>query len=333
MQKILVTGAAGFIGFHLCKKLLSEGHKVVGYDSINKYYDVNLKYSRLGELGLEKDRVTDNVLVESSYPQFSFIKARLENETILDQLCENQQFDAVVNLAAQPGVRYSVENPRAYLNSNIIGFFNILEAVRKYKIGKLVYSSSSSIYGSNIDFPFTESQKTETPLSLYAATKKSNELLAHSYSNMFGINTIGLRFFTVYGPWGRPDMAMMLFPTAIMANEPITVFNNGQMWRDFTYVADIVEGVYRTVVMPSADTYAVYNIGNGSPVCLNDCIEEIEKNLGKKAKRIEKPIQVGDVTKTWADTTALEKTYGYKPETSINEGVAEFMAWYKDRYC
>lgn len=333
-MKILVTGAAGFIGYHLCERLLFLGHEVIGLDNINDYYDVNLKLDRLARLGILK--VPEIQLVSSKIhgSNFKFVKMNLEDKINLPNLFENQKFDMVCNLAAQAGVRYSLEQPFKYLESNIIGFLNILEACRNYKVKKIVYASSSSVYGSNDKVPFSVEDNVDHPISLYAATKKSNELMAHTYSHLFGINTIGLRFFTVYGPWGRPDMAMFLFTDAILNERPIKVFNKGELSRDFTYIDDIINGVVATLLesKPNLPLYQLYNIGNSKPVKLLDFIDKIESVTGKKAIKEMLPMQPGDVEKTWADVSDLENVFGYKPNTSINSGVKKFVEWFINFY-
>ena len=333
-MKILVTGAAGFIGYHVSEKLLSLGHTVIGLDNINNYYDTNLKLNRLKQLGIEY--VEYNMLLSGNIhnDKFKFIKLNLEDREAINKLFETEQFDSICNLAAQPGVRYSIENPYAYVESNIVGFINILEACRNYNVKKLVYASSSSVYGLNDKIPFSTDDNVDNPISLYAATKKSNELMAHTYSHLFGIKTIGLRFFTVYGPWGRPDMAMFLFTDAIFNDKPIKVFNEGNLSRDFTYIDDIVEGVVRVIVNDNENLplYQLYNIGNSKPVKLLDFILEIEKVTGKTIDKEYLPMQPGDVEKTWADTADLEKDYDYKPSTPISVGVKNFIDWYKDYY-
>ncbi|REG86126.1 NAD-dependent epimerase [Winogradskyella sediminis] len=338
-MKILVTGAAGFIGFYTCKVLLSKGHQVVGLDNINDYYDVNLKYSRLNELGVDKTEATNfNSLCTSESENFSFIRMNLEDREQLPKLFKSENFDVVCNLAAQAGVRYSLENPETYVDSNLVGFLNILECCRNYNIKHLVYASSSSVYGMNKKIPFSTEDTVDHPISLYAATKKSNELMAHTYSHLFKIPTTGLRFFTVYGPWGRPDMAMFLFTDAIVKDRPIKVFNHGKMERDFTYIDDIVEGVVRVIEKPATnriDTkayYKLYNIGNNDSVKLLDFIKEIELNLGKVATKNMMEMQPGDVERTWADVDDLIKDYDYRPNTSIKSGVKSFIDWYKDYY-
>lgn len=338
-MKILVTGAAGFIGFFTSKVLLEKGHEVVGLDNINDYYDVNLKFSRLKELGIDRnDAERFNKLTKNTNDKFSFVRMNLEDREALPKLFEQEKFDVVCNLAAQAGVRYSLENPETYIDSNLVGFLNILECCRHNNIKHLVYASSSSVYGLNEKIPFSTDDNVDHPISLYAATKKSNELMAHTYSHLFNIPTTGLRFFTVYGPWGRPDMAMFLFTDAIVNNRPIKVFNHGKMERDFTYIDDIVEGVVRICEKPTQERldaktlYKVYNIGNNNSVKLLDFIKEIEFNLGKKAEKNMMPIQPGDVEKTWADVDQLIKDYDYRPNTSIKEGVKSFVNWYKSYY-
>jgi len=329
--KILVTGTAGFIGYHLAKRLLELGHIVIGYDNINDYYDVNLKYARLNELGIDRNQVKNNKLINSKiYPHHKFIKANLEDANILNSLFEVEQFDAVVNLAAQAGVRYSIENPHAYIQSNVLGFMNILESCRNYGVKNPSYASSSSVYGTNTSQPFKTTDMTDTPVSLYAATKKSNELMAHTYSHLYNIQTTGLRFFTVYGPWGRPDMAPMLFTDAITNDRPIKVFNNGEMSRDFTYIDDIIDGIVKVINRPSKCN--VYNIGNNAPLSLMTFIETLENSLAKKAEKIFLPMQDGDVVSTYADVSGLIKDFGYKPDTQLKDGIEQFVKWYKKFY-
>ena len=348
-MKILVTGAAGFIGSYVCKYLLSRGDEVVGLDNINSYYDINLKYGRLLTLGIEENAVNWYLFVESNvYEKFRFIRMNLEDKQAMQMLFANERFDKVVNLAAQAGVRYSIENPYAYVESNIDGFLNVLEGCRHYRVKHLIYASSSSVYGLNGKVPFSENDSVALPVSLYAATKKSNELMAHTYSHLYAIPTTGLRFFTVYGPWGRPDMSPFLFASAILNNRPIKVFNNGDMLRDFTYIDDIVEGVLRVIdhvpepnlnwndqnPEPSSSKapYKIYNIGNSHPVKLMDFIEAIEKAIGHPADKIYFPMQPGDVYQTNADTTALERELGFKPNKSIIEGVRNTIDWYRSFY-
>lgn len=338
-MKILVTGAAGFIGFHLCRVLLKEGHEVVGLDNINDYYNVNLKYGRLKELGIDrvKAAVFYNLVASevSAYKEsFGFVRMNLEDKDELVTLFKNQNFDIVCNLAAQAGVRYSLENPDAYVQSNIVGFLNILECCRNHSMKHLVYASSSSVYGANTKTPFETSDSVDHPVSLYAATKKSNELMAHTYSHLYKVPTTGLRFFTVYGPWGRPDMAPILFADAISKKQPIKVFNYGDMQRDFTYINDIVEGVRRVIEKSTGDRdlYKIYNIGNSKTVRLLDFIEEIEANIGEKAVKQMLPIQPGDVEKTWANIDDFKRDYDYAPSVNINEGIASFIKWFKNDY-
>ncbi|HFU75166.1 MAG TPA: NAD-dependent epimerase [Arcobacter sp.] len=348
-MKILVTGTAGFIGYHLAKKLLERGDEVVGIDNINDYYDVNLKYGRLNELGIDTTEIEEKkAIVSSKYPRHKFIKLDLADTKGMDLLFKNEKFDAVCNLAAQAGVRYSLENPHAYVESNILGFLNILEGCRHHGVNNLAYASSSSVYGLNKSQPFKTSDKTEHQVSVYAATKKSNEMLAHTYSHLYGIHTTGLRFFTVYGPWGRPDMAPMLFTDAILNDRAIKVFNYGKMSRDFTYIDDIVEGIIKVIDSPaqknenwsaidpeiqsSSAPYHIYNIGNNAPVDLMEFIETIEKSLGKVAEKNMMPMQPGDVESTYADTTELTRNFDYKPNTTLTEGVTEFVKWYREFY-
>lgn len=333
-MKILVTGAAGFIGYHLCKKLISLGHDVFGLDNINGYYDINLKMARLKDLGIFE--VSEHkVSVSKTYgDKYKFIKLNLEDQVHLPLLFKEQQFDAVCNLAAQAGVRYSIEDPMVYVESNIVGFMNLLECIRHNNVKKIVYASSSSVYGNSTAVPFDVDQSVDKPISIYAATKKANELMAHTYSHLFNIKTIGLRFFTVYGPWGRPDMAMFLFTDAILNNRPINVFNNGDLYRDFTYIDDIVEGIIATLITDNVDddNYRLYNIGNSQPVKLVDFISEIENYTGKVAEKNMQPMQAGDVNRTWANVDSLIKDFDYKPNTTIKKGVKEFIDWYKEYY-
>lgn len=334
-MKILVTGAAGFIGYHLCEKLVALGHSVIGLDNLNDYYDVNLKQSRLKQLGIS-GALEHNASIESDIhgDKFKFIKLDIEDRVNLSLLFEESSFDVVCNLAAQAGVRYSIEKPFVYAESNIIGFLNLLEACRNYNVKKLVYASSSSVYGLNDEIPFSIDDNVDKPISLYAATKKSNELMAHTYSHLFGINTIGLRFFTVYGPWGRPDMAMFLFTDAILNGKPLKIFNEGELYRDFTYIDDIVSGVEATLLknVEDAPLYQLYNIGNSTPVKLLDFVHEIENATGKEAEKEFMPMQPGDVEKTWADVSKLKKDYNYEPSTNIKEGISKFVEWYKQYY-
>ncbi|WP_406684189.1 NAD-dependent epimerase/dehydratase family protein [Seonamhaeicola sp. MEBiC1930] len=335
-MQILVTGAAGFIGFHLCKTLLEQGHSIIGLDNINDYYDVNLKYARLNELGISKNNAKPFLKLTKSHSfgeNFHFIRMNLEDKIELAKLFKNQNFDIVCNLAAQAGVRYSIENPDVYVSSNVIGFFNILECCRHNKIKHLLYASSSSVYGENKEVPFTPQDKVDHPISLYAATKKSNELMAYTYSHLYNIPTTGIRLFTVYGPWGRPDMAIYMFAKAISERNFIKVFNNGNMSRDFTYIDDIISGIELFMHNPpqkkdAKPAYRISNIGNGSPQSLMNFIKSIEKSLGIDAIKEYLPMQDGDVSQTWADLSELEDL-GYKSTTKIEEGVQKFVDWFK----
>ncbi len=334
MSTVLVTGAAGFIGFHLTQRLLDRGDSVVGLDNLNDYYDVNLKLDRLRQL--------------EGREGFRFVRASLADRPALEALFAGEQFDVVVNLAAQAGVRYSLQNPHAYVDSNLVGFMNILEGCRHHGVKHLVYASSSSVYGANTAMPFSVHHNVDHPVSLYAATKKANELMAHTYSSLYGLPTTGLRFFTVYGPWGRPDMALFLFTKAILEGRPIDVYNHGKMQRDFTFVDDIVEGVMRVMDRtpepnpswsgdrPDPGTsyapYRIYNIGNNSPVELLTFIETIEKCIGKTAEKNFLPLQAGDVPATYADVDDLMKDVGFKPATPIGEGIRRFVEWYRGYY-
>ena len=346
-MKILLTGVAGFIGFHLAEYLLKESYEVIGFDSVNDYYEPGLKWNRLKELGIYEN-IVDRELVQSvTYPSFRFIRMQLEDEAGIMDLFEKENFDIVVNLAAQAGVRYSLDFPKTFINSNITGFLNILEACRSYPVKHLVYASSSSVYGLNTSMPFSTSHRVDHPISLYAASKKSNELMAHSYSHLFGIPTTGLRFFTVYGPWGRPDMALFLFTEAIKKGKPIDVFNNGNMERDFTYISDIVEGISLVMKNPpqpdknwqaeSADIasssapYRIFNIGNNQPIKLMSFIEEIENQLDKKAILHLLPMQPGDVLATFSDISPLQKL-GFQPKIDYKKGIFEFVKWYNSYY-
>ncbi|MBO4850901.1 MAG: NAD-dependent epimerase [Prevotella sp.] len=339
-MKILVTGAAGFIGSKLCHQLALRGDEVVGLDNLNDYYDVRLKAGRLRELGIAASddcAITwGELLASSTLPTFRFIRMGIENKEGLSRLFEAEGFDKVANLAAQAGVRYSITNPYAYLTSNLLGFLNILECCRHHPVEHLLYASSSSVYGLNTKAPFSEDDKVDAPVSLYAASKKSNELMAHSYSKLYGIPCTGLRYFTVYGPWGRPDMAPMLFASAISQGKSINVFNNGDMIRDFTYIDDIVAGTMLCLdqpplaaTCPNGVAARVYNIGCSHPVKLMDFITEIENALGMKAQMVMKPMQPGDVYMTNADTTKLEQEIGYKPRVHLHEGITRFINWYQ----
>jgi len=330
-MKILITGAAGFIGFHAVKHFAENGDRVVGLDNINNYYDVNLKYSRLKETGISKALIQNHKAVQSvNYPNYRFFKADLLDKEFIDELFKREHFDVVCNLAAQAGVRYSIENPYAYIDTNIVGFLNILEACRFHPVHHLVYASSSSVYGSNEKIPYSESDQVDSPVSLYAASKKSNELMAHAYSILYNIPTTGVRFFTVYGPWGRPDMAPFLFMNAIINESPIKVFNHGKLSRDFTYIDDIIAGLSAIIDFPSTKNlpYRIYNIGSGKPIRLLDFIAVIEKATGKKAIKEMVDIQDGDVYQTYADTSILEHDLKYKPNTTIQEGINQLYKWY-----
>ena len=348
-MKILVTGTAGFIGFHLAKHLLERGDEVTGLDNINNYYEVSLKYDRLAKTGIEKHPISDNQFVESSlYPNYRFIKLDLKERDQISALFQSGNFDRVCHLAAQAGVRYSITHPYAYLESNMTGFMNIIEACRHFPVEHLVYASSSSVYGMNESMPFSTHDNVDHPISLYAASKKSNELMAHTYSHLYELPTSGLRFFTVYGPWGRPDMALFLFTSAILTGQPIDVYNNGNMERDFTYIDDIINGVVRVIDHPpsgnplwngadpdpasSPAPYRIYNIGNSNPVQLMDFIRAIEEETGRKAEMNLLPMQPGDVPKTWADVGELIADFNYQPQTDIRVGVKKFVTWYRDYY-
>jgi UDP-glucuronate 4-epimerase len=349
-MKILVTGTAGFIGFYVASRLAGRGDDVVGVDCINDYYETALKYARLAEAGIDaRGAETFGVMLRSSrLPNYRFMRLDLESREELEALCAREKFDAVCHLAAQAGVRYSLTNPHAYAGSNLCGFLNILEALRRSGTTNLCYASSSSVYGLNVRQPFSTRDVVDHPVSLYAATKKANELMAHAYSHLYGIRATGLRFFTVYGPWGRPDMAYFIFTRAVLEGEPITINNFGDMKRDFTYIDDIVEGVIRVIdkpAQPDADWKAedpcpasssapwrVYNIGRGAPAGLLDLVEAVEEQTGKKAEKVLKPMPAGDVHTTWADTRDLEKDFGYRPRVDIKTGVRNFVRWYREFY-
>jgi len=356
-MNILVTGAAGFIGAATCRVLLEQGHSVTGLDNLNDYYDVSLKMDRLQSLGVDTKTLavpvphTESLVspIEVKTPNaWKFYAAHIEDFQAMSELFARENFDTVIHLAAQAGVRYSIENPHAYAQSNLVGFLNILECCRHHKIGHLIYASSSSVYGDDSQVPFSTHVPVEHPVSLYAATKKSNELMAHSYSHLYGIPTTGLRFFTVYGPWGRPDMAPILFASALQKGEPIKVFNEGKMQRDFTYIDDIVQGVvtianqgHKTASdstpasLENSETkapYRIYNIGKGKPEKLMEFIGTLETHLHTTAEKIMMPMQPGDVHQTWADTKDLEDDYGYRPDTTIEEGVANFCKWFQEYY-
>lgn len=345
-MKVFITGTAGFIGYHLTEKLLANGFEVLGIDNINDYYDVRLKYDRLAQSGIKKPE--QGKIVESEkYEAYRFIRADIQDKSVIENLFKSEKIDVVINLAAQAGVRYSLENPQTYIDNNITGFLNILEGCRNHPVKHLIYASSSSVYGSNKEMPFKTSHTVDHPVSLYAASKKTNELMAHTYSHLFQIPTTGLRFFTVYGPWGRPDMALFLFTKAIIEGKTIDVYNYGKMSRDFTYVDDIVDGIHSLIdhtpmnnkddseFSQSSETfspYQLFNIGFGSPVKLMDFIKEIEINLGLEAKKNMMPIQPGDVPKTWADINDIHKLTGFKPQTPIEKGIKNFVNWYLDYY-
>jgi UDP-glucuronate 4-epimerase len=347
-MKILVTGAAGFIGAYVAQRLVERGDEVVGIDNLNDYYNPQLKIDRLKSL-LDTDvDINGATLVVSRHANFTFIKLAIEDRQAMASLFEREHFDVVVNLAAQAGVRYSIENPFAYIDSNLLGFANIIEGCRQSKVKHLVYASSSSVYGLNGNTPYQESHSIAHPVSLYAATKKADELMAHAYSHLYAIPTTGLRFFTVYGPWGRPDMSPALFSDAILNDRPIKVFNNGDMFRDFTYIDDIVEGVIRVIDTPaqpdenwdaanpnpatSSAPYRIYNIGNSNPVKLMDFIKAIETAIGKEAEKIMLPMQSGDVIGTYADTTLLQRDVDFKPNTPLSVGMQKYIDWYKNYY-
>jgi UDP-glucuronate 4-epimerase len=332
-MKVLVTGAAGFIGFHLVKKLLESKFKVTGIDNLNNYYSVKLKYDRLLECGIETSRIQNNTAVNSSkYEKYTFFKMDLIDFLNLKELFREGEFDIIINLAAQAGVRNSIEDPHTYIQSNVVGFLNILELCKLYPPSKLLYASSSSVYGLNVNQPFTVTDKTDQPASMYAVTKKTNELMAHTYSHLYNFETIGLRFFTVYGPWGRPDMAPFLFADAIVNNGILKVFNHGAMERDFTYIDDIVNGISKIVSISSGEKYQLFNIGNGKPVNLMYFIKCLEEKFGKQASKIMMDMQSGDVPKTWAETKELEEIVGYKSLTEIEVGVDKFVSWYLKYY-
>ncbi|MDB4016217.1 NAD-dependent epimerase/dehydratase family protein [Flavobacteriaceae bacterium] len=331
-MKILITGAAGFIGFHTCLKLVNLGHKVYGIDNINDYYDPKLKFDRLNELGFNEaeTKLFKKEAQSKKFKHLRFSRIDLVDDESIDNLFKQEQFELVCNLAAQAGVRYSIENPKAYIDSNISGFLNILEGCRNHEVKHLVYASSSSVYGENKKVPFKTTDNVDHPISLYAATKKSNELMAYTYGHLYGFKTTGLRFFTVYGPWGRPDMAYYLFAEAISNDKPIKVFNHGQMERDFTYIDDIVNGVTKIIEknIDSREHYKIYNIGNNKTESLQDFITTIETAMGKKAIKEMCPMQQGDVPRTFANIDELISDYDYKPNTSIEEGLNKFILWH-----
>ena len=337
-MKILVTGVAGFIGFHTALKLVNMGHHVIGIDNINDYYPKTLKFDRLKELGIQSEFIRYNHKVNSTtYKNFEFLRLDIIHENHLFDLFRAEKFDYVIHLAAQAGVRYSLDNPNAYIDSNIKGFLNILEATRNFPVKHLVYASSSSVYGLNKQQPFSTEDRVDEPISLYAATKRSNELMAHSYSYLFNIPVTGLRFFTVYGPWGRPDMAPMLFAKAMHENKAINVFNNGNLERDFTYIDDIVDGIVKVLNhTPEKNNqelrYKLFNIGNSKPIKLMDFIDSLEKAFNKNVEKIMLPMQDGDVYSTYADVSDLTKITGYKPNTPLTEGINKFVKWYNEYF-
>ena len=329
--KILVTGAAGFIGYHAVRALTEEGFQVTGLDNINAYYDVNLKYARLSDAGISKNDIKHGELICSTKnSSYRFIQLDITDRVALTDLFEKERFTHILHLAAQAGVRYSLENPHTYIDSNVVGFENLLENCRHYSVKHFVYASSSSVYGLNNKIPYKETDVTESPASLYAATKKANELMAHVYSHLFAVPTTGIRFFTVYGPWGRPDMAPSLFMNAIMNEQPIRVFNHGNMQRDFTFIDDIVKGILKIIISPPVKEipYEIYNIGNSQPVELMNFIQIMEKTAGKKALLTMEDMQPGDVRNTYADTTHLEDDFDYKPCTTIENGIKKFYEWF-----
>lgn len=330
-MKILITGTAGFIGYHLVKKLVNQKVDIVGIDNINFYYDVTLKLDRLKESGIRVDQ--EKMIQSERYPNYRFMKMDLADKFSLDNLFATEKFDLVINLAAQAGVRYSISNPYDYAVSNLMGFLNIVEACRNYSCNKLIYASSSSVYGNSTEIPFTEEQRVDKPISLYAATKKSNELMANTYAELFGIDTVGLRFFTVYGPWGRPDMAPMLFAEAIANDGSIKVFNNGDLSRDFTYIDDIIEGICRIINgIDKVNGAEIYNIGHGKPVQLLEFIKTLEACFDKKVDKEYVGMQDGDVKTTYADTRKLVRDFDYLPQVDLKDGILAFVDWYKKYY-
>ena len=347
-MKILITGTAGFIGFHLAKKLLERGETVIGLDQINDYYDIELKFSRLKELGIFKSDIKKgNKTASKSYSNHIFYKGSIEEKELIDFIFKNEKLDAICNLAAQAGVRHSLKNPRLYIDSNVVGFLNILEACRNFNVKNLSYASSSSVYGLNKKLPFSTSDNVDHPISLYSASKKSNELMAHTYSHLFGIKSTGLRFFTVYGPWGRPDMALFLFVKAALEGKSINVYNHGKMVRDFTYIDDIIKGLVSVIDNPaksnldfknnpspnkSSAPYRIYNIGNNNPVQLMDFISAIENKLNVVISKNFMEVQPGDVPETYADVKGLTEDFNYTPSTPIEIGISNFIDWYKMYY-
>jgi UDP-glucuronate 4-epimerase len=333
-SKILVTGSLGFIGFHLVKRLIKEGYKIVGVDNINDYYDVRMKYDKLPLLGIGETNLFPNILYQSEkYPEFNFCKLDTKDRFRVEELFRQNNFDIVVNLAAKAGVQYSIRNPHTYVSNNITSFINIIDAAKNHGVKHFIYASSSSVYGNREDVPFCETDRVDNPISLYAASKKANELLAHTYSHLYKLPTTGLRFFTVYGPWGRPDMAPFIFVKRISENKTIEVFNQGDMIRDFTYIADVVEGIYKVIKdKEKAKAYRIYNIGNSAPINLNIFIQTIESLLNKKAIIEYKDVRPGDVIQTFSDTKALQKDYNYTPKTELKEGLTSFISWYENYF-
>ncbi|MCL2027008.1 MAG: NAD-dependent epimerase/dehydratase family protein [Bacteroidales bacterium] len=335
-MKILITGTAGFIGFHLAKAFIEKGDEVVGVDNINDYYDVDLKLARLAETGIDKNGIKENVLVQSKkYPNYRFVKIDISNKNDVFSLFADERPEYVCNLAAQAGVRYSLAHPNAYIQSNVDGFLNILEACRYYPVEHLIYASSSSVYGLNKEQPYTTEQATDSPISVYAATKKMNELLAHTYSHLYKIHTTGLRFFTVYGPWGRPDMAPIIFTKSIVEGTPINIYNEGKMYRDFTFIDDIIQSMVLLINSKKSgndELFQLYNIGNSRSVCLMDFIKALENKLGVDAVKNFLPLQPGDMLSTLADVSKLEKKIAYRPNTDMEKGVGRFVDWYLNFY-
>lgn len=332
-MKILITGTAGFIGFHTAKKFIEQGYEVVGVDNINDYYQTSLKYDRLKESGINEHDIKYGSFVKSTKSeQYRFMKIDLEDSDGIGRLFKDEKFEMVIHLAAQAGVRYSLENPRSYIQSNVVGFLNVLESCRHHSVKRLIYASSSSIYGMSKKELLSITDKVDAPISLYAATKKSNELMAHVYSHLYQITTIGLRFFTVYGPWGRPDMAPFLFVDSIIKNNNLKVFNHGNMQRDFTFIDDIVDGVYLISKSEMKEDYNIFNIGNSAPIKLLDFINHLEQELNIEAKKEMHGMQPGDVVTTWADIKELVSATGYIPKTNISEGVHKFVKWYRKYY-
>ena len=335
-MKIIVTGTAGFIGFHLAKALIERGNEVIGIDNINAYYDVNLKFARLSETGINARKIHDRTMVQSQkYPNYRFVKMDISDKEDVFSLFADERPEYVCNLAAQAGVRYSLTHPEAYIQSNVTGFLNILEACRLYHVEQLIYASSSSVYGLNLEQPYTTDQPTDRPISVYAATKKMDELLAHTYSHLYKIPTAGLRFFTVYGPWGRPDMAPFIFAKSIIEKIPVKIYNHGQMYRDFTFVDDIIQSIVLLLNSKKSDNdepFHLYNIGNSCSVSLMDFIRTMENKIGVNAVKKHLPLQPGDMVSMLADVSELEKKIGYRPGTSLKEGISQFIDWYVDFY-